>query len=225
MRQNDEAGGREEALRYIKYHDPRLYAATKAHHASLPTELPVKRTANARFAALISIVVSQQLGTAAADSIFARVKRVCGGKITPDSVAKTTETHLRAAGLSGVKGKTNKTLAQAVKSQEISLISLKRDTVDNFSGPLLSLWGIGPWSVEMFSLFALGYPDVFSPGDLGLVRAVEDIYGRKGITRTSLLALSKKWSPYRSWVCLLLWRSKDAASLSVRTPAKGRHRS
>ncbi len=225
MRLNDGANSREKALRHIKRHDPRLYAATRAHHASLPAELPIKRTADALFSALISIVISQQLGTAVADSIFMRVKEVCGGKLTPDSVTDTTEGSLRRAGLSGAKIKTIKTFAQAVKSKEISLISLKRDTVDNFYGPLLSLWGIGPWSVEMFSLFALGHPDIFSPGDLGLVRATESIYGRKGMTPTSLLALSKKWSPYRSWVCLLLWRFKDAASLSVRTPAKGRHRS
>ncbi|MDO8407814.1 MAG: hypothetical protein Q7S95_01075 [bacterium] len=225
------------ALAHFKRHDPRLYEATKAHHRALPPTLPAKRSADALFSALVSIVISQQLGTKAADSIFARVKRACMGKLTPASVLATPEKVLREAGLSGAKIKTIKSLAHAVKTKEISLISLKRDTVDNSFRVLTSLWGLGPWSVEMFLMFALGHSDVFSTGDLGLIRSIERIYGIKEPTRTSLLSLSEKWSPYRTWACLLLWRSRDgfdrAQSEEVlrrarrRAPpptTKGRHR-
>ncbi len=200
---------RSRALAHFKQHDIRLYEATKTHHKALPLELPAKRGTNALFSALVSIVVSQQLGTGAADSIFARVKKACRGKLTPHLVGNVPENTLREAGLSGAKIKTIKSLAHAVKSKEISLISLKRGTVDNSFTTLTSLWGLGPWSVEMFLMFVLGHPDVFSAGDLGLVRSIERIYGVKAPTRTSLLALSEKWSPYRSWACLLLWRARD----------------
>ncbi|OGG41003.1 hypothetical protein A2118_00400 [Candidatus Kaiserbacteria bacterium GWA2_50_9] len=58
---------------------------------------------------------------------------------------------------------------------------------------------------------SLGHTDVFSPGDLGLVRAMETIYNLpKNAPRTSLLAISEKWSPYRTYASLLLWRTRDS---------------
>jgi len=228
---------RSQALRHFKRYDLRLYEVTKAHHKALPFELPQKRGADALFSTLVSIVISQQLGTKAADSIFTRVKKACGGKLTSTSVMATPEKTLRAAGLSGAKIKTIKSLAHAVKSKAIDLISLKRDTVDNSFRALTSLWGLGPWSVEMFLMFALGHPDVFSTGDLGLVRSIERVYGVQEPTRTSLLSLSKKWSPYRTWACLLLWRMRDgsdraqseevlrrARRRALPVSTKGRHR-
>ena len=219
--------GRSKALRHFKRFDRRFYEATRAHHKALPLELPARRTRAELFSALVSIVVSQQLGTAAADSIFIRVKAACGGAITPQSVATVPEARLRAAGLSGAKVKTIKAIAGAVKVGTLDLISLKRVTEDEAALRLTALWGLGPWSVEMFMLFALGRGDVFSPGDLGLARSIEQIYGLvKNSDRTSLLAYSQKWSPYRSWACLLLWRVRDntpPASLpAASTP--GRHR-
>jgi len=218
---------RSRALSHFKRHDPRFYEATRTHHQTLPLELPAKRTRTDLFSALVSIVISQQLGTAAADSIFARVRAACGGALTPQSVAQVSEAYLRAAGLSGAKVKTVKMIAEAVKGGTLDLISLKRVHEDIAAAQLTALWGLGPWSVEMFMLFALGRTDVFSPGDLGLARSIEQIYGLpKNSDRTSLLAYSQKWSPYRSWACLLLWRLRDntpLASLPV-VFLKGRHR-
>ncbi len=214
---------RSQALGHFKRGDSRFYEATKAHHKALPLELPEKRTRAELFSALVSIVVSQQLGTRAADSIFIRVKAACGGAITPQSVAKVPEAMLRAAGLSGAKAKTIKAITDAVKDGILDLISLKRVTEDEAAMQLTSIWGLGPWSVEMFMMFALGRGDVFSPGDLGLARSIEQIYGLpKNSDRTSLLAYSEKWSPYRTWACLLLWRLRDNTPLPVST--KGRHR-
>ena len=75
----------------------------------------------------------------------------------------------------------------------------------------MRIWGLGPWSVEMFMMFALGHSDVFSVGDLGLVRAMEMIYNLpKNTQRSSLLAISDKWSPYRTYASLLLWATRDS---------------
>src|SRR4051812_3075831 len=104
-----------DALKHFKKIDPHFHAATKAHHASLPEMLPAKRTALALFQSLVRIVVSQQLGTAAARSIFGRVKEVCKGGITPQMILKTPDAKFRAAGLSGAKVKTIKAIAKAVK--------------------------------------------------------------------------------------------------------------
>lgn len=63
----------------------------------------------------------------------------------------------------------------------------------------------------MFLISSLGREDVFSAGDLGLIRSIEAIYGLpKGTSREKLLAISEKWSPYRTYASLLLWRTRDA---------------
>lgn len=199
-----------DALRHFKRVDPHFHEATKAHHASLPSRLSEKRTHAELFEALVSIVISQQLGTAAADTIFARVKKACGTKITPTSVLKTRVAEFRKAGLSGSKTKTLKSIAKATMDNSLNLFSLKKLPEASAAERLLRIWGLGPWSVEMFLMHSLGRPDVFSAGDLGLVRAIEAIYGLpKNAPRASLLAIAEKWSPYRTYASLLLWRTRD----------------
>lgn len=199
-----------EALKHFKKRDPRFHTATKAHHASLPPTLSSKRTNTALFESLVSIVVSQQLGTAAANSIFKRVKKKCGGRVTPDSLLELDGEDLRATGLSGAKIKTIKALAESVRSGSLNLLSLNKISEEEAAAKLMSVWGLGPWSVEMFMMFSLGRSDVFSVGDLGLARSIESIYGlKKGAPREKLKAISESWAPYRTYACLLLWRLRD----------------
>jgi DNA-3-methyladenine glycosylase II len=116
---------RASALKHFKQVDPHFHRATKAHHTSLPLQLGEKKTRAALFESLVSTVISQQLGLAAADAIFIRVKKVCGNKLTPESVLKARPQTLRKAGLSGAKVKTLKSIATAVKNKSLNLLSLK----------------------------------------------------------------------------------------------------
>ena len=76
-------------------------------------QLSRKRTRAQLFESLVSTVISQQLGVAAANAIFARVKKACGGRLTPESIMKVRPATLRKAGLSGAKVKTLKGIARA----------------------------------------------------------------------------------------------------------------
>ncbi len=198
------------ALQHFKRADPHFYRATRAYHDALPEKLSGKRTRAQLFESLVATVISQQLGVAVADTIFARAERACGGSLTSLSISKTSPEKLRAAGLSGAKTKTLKAIATAVEDGTLDLLALKKLPEKEAARKLLGIWGLGPWSVEMFMLFALGRSDVFSSGDLGLVRAMETIYALpKGASRETVLAIADTWSPYRTYACLLLWRSRD----------------
>lgn len=199
------------ALTHFRRVDPHFYTATLAHHESLRTKLSSKRTRRELFEALVSIVTSQQLGTKAADSIFARVKEAVKGDLTSLSIVKIKEEKLRGAGLSGAKIKTLKEIAKVVENNSLDLLSLKKIPEEEATEKLMQIWGLGPWSVEMFLMFALGREDVFSAGDLGLIRSIETIYCLpKGASRETLLTITEKWSPYRTYASLLLWRTRDA---------------
>jgi DNA-3-methyladenine glycosylase II len=199
------------AYRHFKSADPKLHGAALPHRRHLPSRLTEKKGKDALFDALASSIAGQQLSTKAASTIRDRLRTACGGRITAEAIAKLPPAKLRAAGLSGAKAKSLKELAKAVRSGALDLPALRRIPEEEAAAKLTSIWGIGPWTAEMFLMFALGRPDVFSAGDLGLVRAMEEIYGLpKGAPREKLLELSKAWSPHRTYACLILWRTRDA---------------
>ena len=70
---------------------------------------------------------------------------------------------------------------------------------------LTALKGIGPWTAEMFLIFAMGREDIWSPGDLGLKKAVEAHFG-EGVNTTEI---ATRWAPYRSYAALYLWEFVD----------------
>ncbi len=162
------------------------------------------------FASLVSIVISQQLGTAAADTILARVRKASKRGLTPPSILGMSTAELRRAGLSGAKTKTLKTIAAAIENGSLNLLALKKLPETEVAKTLMRVWGLGQWSVDMFMMFALGRADVFSPGDLGLLRAMEAMYRLpKDSPREAFLAIARKWSPHRTYACLLLWKTRD----------------
>lgn len=197
----------QEALRHFKKVDPILYAAALPHRGKFALRPDPKRRNSELFASLAASVVGQQLSIKAADTIWGRVKAAVGGRVTAPTIAAAPESTLRAAGLSASKVKTLKALSTAVLHDGLNLLSLRTLTYEEACARLTQIWGIGPWTVEMFLIFALGARDIFSPGDLGLVRAIEKLYGLpKGAPRDVLVSIANTWSPHRSFACLVLWR-------------------
>lgn len=202
-------------LAHLKVADPVLYEVGKTHQSSVS---PLKKTrgADRLFASLAEAVVSQQLSVKAADTIWIRLKAICGGAVTAESIRATPPARLRRAGLSAAKVKTLKELAKAV-SNGLHLPALRNVSKDEAIERLTQIWGIGPWTCEMFLMFSLGHEDIFSARDLGLVRAMETIYKLpRGTSLKKLEAIAECWSPYRSYVCRILWRSRDVWASSLK---------
>jgi DNA-3-methyladenine glycosylase II len=72
---------------------------------------------------------------------------------------------------------------------------------------LISIKGIGKWTTEMFLMFELGKPDIFSKGDIALINSVKKNYKMNDLDNKKLEDLIKSWSPYNSTASLLLWKS------------------
>lgn len=161
------------------------------------------------FEALVESVISQQLAVKAADTIFVRVKKLAGGKIIPARIATISELDMRAAGVSGAKYKTIKGLADAVVTKRIQINKLHEIEDDEvIFDQLTGLWGIGPWTVDMFMMHQLGRLDIWPTGDLGVRRGWEKIYSLKEeITPAELDKKGSKFSPYRSVVAWYCWRA------------------
>src|SRR5581483_8847980 len=124
---------------------------------------------------------------------------------------KVTHDQLRSCGLSNSKAKWLAAIADAVRSGELSFPKIAKMTDAEAVKTLDALPGIGQWTAEMFLIFALGRPDIFSMGDVGLRRAVNKLYnGGRKLSDRRTQELAERWSPYRSVACWYLWRSGDA---------------
>jgi DNA-3-methyladenine glycosylase II len=200
------------ALRHFRRVDPHFFTATRAHHHELPDELPIKRTRAQLVDELASTIVSQQLSTKAAKTVCGRLKATCRQRITPTALLALSEKDRKEIGLSQAKLRSLKDIAHALETNRVDLLKLKSLPENEIIQILLTLRGIGSWTAEMFLMFGLGKHDVFSPGDLGLMRSIEALYHLpRATSKERVVAITERWAPYRSFASLLLWRVRDAS--------------
>lgn len=161
------------------------------------------------FEALVESVISQQLAVKAADTIYGRVKDLAKGRVIPGRIAEISEVEMRAAGVSGAKFKTIQGLADAAITKKIKINSLHEINNDQeIFDQLTGLWGIGPWTVDMFMMHQLGRLDIWPTGDLGVRRGWEKIYALTAeIEPKALDKKGEKFRPYRSVVAWYCWRA------------------
>lgn len=171
-----------------------------------PLELPVPKPPRQYFASIASSVVSQQISVKAAAAVLARLKAHVG-TITPDSIRQATEEELRACGLSGQKVRYLKTNAELWHT--IPLRSFKHMTDEEIITELTKLYGVGRWTAEMFLMFSMARPDVFSYGDYGLMSALYANYPLKAHWKRKLETTVNAWAPHRTLASLSLWHWKD----------------
>ena len=81
---------------------------------------------------------------------------------------------------------------------------------------LITIKGIGPWTAEMFGMFYLLEKDIFPIKDIGIIRAMNQVYGNEGeaLDLNEIIKIADKWKPYRSVACWFLWRSIDGEEVS-----------
>jgi DNA-3-methyladenine glycosylase II len=159
------------------------------------------------FATLIRIIVDQQVSTAAGASIWRRLAAACGGRVTARRLAALGEAGLRGCGLSGQKARYALGVAAAVLGGRLDFRRLHAGDDDTVRTTLTALKGIGPWTADIYLMFALGRPDVWPVADLALQHGMRLLHGladRPGAK--DMLTLGEKWRPYRSGAAILLWR-------------------
>ncbi|MDD2792435.1 MAG: DNA-3-methyladenine glycosylase 2 family protein [Sediminibacterium sp.] len=163
---------------------------------------------------LMAGIMSQQLSTKVAEVIFKRFLQLYQGKEPrPQQVLDTPSETLRSIGLSNAKVNYVKQVAAFCIEQGITDKKLHKLTNEEIIELLVQIKGVGRWTVEMLLMFSLGREDVFAVDDLGIQQAMAAIYqldsSDKKTMKEQMLKISSKWSPYRTYACLHLWRWKD----------------
>lgn len=161
--------------------------------------LPLRRRPDG-FAALLDAVLGQQVSTASADALWARM--AAAGLVTEAAIAAASEDDLRACGLSRQKIR----YALALAGAGLDYDALRRAPDEDVIATLTALPGIGRWTAEVYAIISLGRADVFAPGDLALQEAARllfDLPDRPGAR--AFRAMAEAWRPWRAVAARALW--------------------
>jgi DNA-3-methyladenine glycosylase II len=214
--------GYERARRHLMRRDPRLGAAIKRIGACALAE----RQRKDHLTALAGAIVSQQLSTKAAATIFARFSALFpGGAFRAADIAGVSDADLRGVGLSGQKVGYLRDLSARIADGRLDLDALEMLEDAVVIERLMTVKGFGRWTAEMFLMFRLHRPDVLPAGDLGIVNAVQRLYGlRKRPDAKRILKIGDVWRPYRSVASWYLWQTlkNEPLSTAARTQPRSR---
>lgn len=173
------------------------------------------------YEALVRAIAYQQLHAKAGDAILGRLLALYPGMAfpAPEQLLATDPESQRACGFSAAKLATIRGIAQAaVEGVVPSLEEAKRLPDAALIERLVSLRGVGRWTVEMFLIYSLERSDILPVDDFG----VREGYGRlKGLekapTPRQMREIGEAWSPYRTVAAWYLWRLPSKSKQSLPT--------
>jgi len=163
---------------------------------------------NNHFAALVEVIISQQLASGAADAITRRFRRLYPRFPRPVQILNTKDSKLRSVGLSKMKVGYLKDLARKIESGDLNIRTLSKMSNEEIIAQLTQVKGIGRWTAEMFLIFSCGRLDVLPVGDLGLRKGVQLTFSLPELPKPKEVEkIGMRWKPYRSIATWYLWKS------------------
>lgn len=188
-------------------YDPVMHRLlTRARTAPAPIAVPTPKQENEYFKSIVTSIISQQISTKAAEAVRARVEAFLG-EVTPERVQSSDKEALRACGLSGQKVRYIRHNAEIWGDVPINAFSSMSD--EEVISELTKLYGIGRWTAEMFLMFSLARPNVFSYGDLGLMNSLYREYNYHPHYTKKIRDTVNSWSPHKTAASLALWHTTD----------------
>lgn len=165
------------------------------------------------FESLVRAIAHQQLHDKAAESILTRFVALFPGRKfpRPDDLLALTMRSMRAAGFSrskilALRDLATKTLDGTVPTNRV----IRKLDDDEIVERLITVRGIGRWTVEMLLIFQLGRPDVLPIDDFGVRNGFRIAYRRRSMpTPKQVFQYGERWKPYRTVASWYLWRAAD----------------
>jgi DNA-3-methyladenine glycosylase II len=192
--------------------------------------MPALRRREAGYAGLAHIVCGQQLSTASATAIRARLFAAFD-PFHHDAIRLARADKLARLGLSRPKIKTLKAIGAAIATGRIDLDAVAAMDADEAHAALTALHGIGPWTADIYLLFCLGNADAWPAGDLALQEAARIALAlRRRPDAKAMVRLAEPWRPWRGVAAHLLWayyhavKRREGAPVpaAISVPAKGK---
>ncbi len=217
------------AIEFLSQKDKRL---ARVIARSIEFKLEIE-DARSLYEALLEAIAYQSISGKAAATIFARIKALGshGRCPTPEGLLRLREQALRKAGLSHARIAAAKDLARKTIEGVVPTLEQAHKMGDaELVERLISVRGIGAWTVEMFLIFRLGRPDVLPIHDYGVQKGFALTYRKKNIPKPRELAeFGERWRPYRTVASWYMWRAvqlagKDARKITKKSAAKSKRK-
>jgi len=168
------------------------------------------------FETLVHIILEQQVSLASALSALNKLKERVQ-ELTPARLVLLTDEEMRACYCSRQKTAYIRYLAEALLSGQINLTELEHLSNDAIRAKLITLKGIGHWTIDVYLMFILQRADIFPAGDLAAVNAMKRVKGLPlSTTKEELIELAAIWQPYRTVATMLLWHYYLSAPLRAK---------
>jgi 3-methyladenine DNA glycosylase/8-oxoguanine DNA glycosylase len=210
------------ACRHLAERDPALAELIEKTAAFQMDDDPLQSP----YEALLEAIAYQSISGKAAATIYGRIKALSGNgrPPSPEQMTKLRPSKLRKAGLSGAKVLAMKDLARkTIEGVVPTLEQAERMSDEELVKRLVSVRGIGAWTVEMFLIFRLGRPDVLPIHDLGVKKGWSVAYGKRYMpSPKELLEFGERWRPYRTVASWYMWRAFSRAGAKITNKLKAR---
>lgn len=157
------------------------------------------------FETLVHLILEQQVSLASALSALNKLKERIQ-EITPARLLLLTDEEMRACYISRQKTGYMRYLAEAILSGQVNLPEMVDLPDEEIRKKMITLKGIGNWTIDVYLMFVLQRADIFPMGDLAAVNALKRVKQLDaGIAKDEMIAIAARWQPYRTIATMLLW--------------------
>ena len=154
---------------------------------------------------IANLIIEQQISFKAAITVKKRFAKIVDKK-SQSEIMNMSNTDLQSIGISFRKAEYIKNVFRFFKNKTIDFDKMSdKEVIDC----LVTIKGVGEWTAQMFLIFNLFRQDIFSPKDLALINSIKKNYMMESVGKVEIEKLTKKWAPYNSIACLLLWESVE----------------
>jgi DNA-3-methyladenine glycosylase II len=177
----------------------------------LQTDIVIPKRSRNITMSLVWSILSQQLSIKVAKVMYQRFLDLFDNKIpSPEAILAISQIEIKAIGISERKANYIHNVAEFISTHKITPAKLNKMSDEEIIELLVQIKGVGRWTVEMLLIFGLGREDVFALDDLGVQKAMIELFNLQDLDKKELRSemnkMSQRWSPYRSYVCLYMWK-------------------
>ena len=173
------------------------------------------------FSSVVHHIIGQQISTKAQRTIWQRMNDALG-EVTPETVDRVAVEELQSLGMTFKKAEYIKDFCEKILSGAFDLDAVERMNDEDAIAALTGLKGIGVWTAEMILLFCLQRPNIFSYGDLAILRGLRMVYHHRKVDRKLFEKYRRRFSPYCSVASLYFWAVAGGAIPEMKDYAPNR---
>lgn len=167
------------------------------------------------FAHIVHTIIEQMMSKAIAEKNMNRLIDMCpNGVLTPSNVLLISIEKMKTAGIALSKCNAIHSVAHSFQNQPEFWENINQMTDADIMAELLSIKGIGPWTVKMLLLFCLGRQDILPFEDGAFMQVFRYLYGKENASSEGIKRITEKWHPYSSVIAIYFYRFLDGGYIA-----------